>query len=136
MPPALSAPAPTNFKHSHCTTGLAQWPLVPCPALEGVTLECMIKKSVYQTLTEHKPTLIARYGVKKLALFGSHAKGVATEDSDIDVLVEFSGVATSKSYFGLQFYLEDLFGKPVDLVTEKALRPEFRHYVERDLITI
>ncbi len=96
----------------------------------------MIKISVHQTLIEHKPTLIARYGVKKLALFGSHAKGLATEDSDIDVLVEFSGVATSKSYFGLQFYLEDLFGKPVDLVTEKALRAELRDSVERDLITI
>jgi len=40
--------------------------------------------------------------------------------------------ATSKRYFGVQFYLEDLLGCPVDLVTEKALRPELRPYIERE----
>ena len=38
---------------------------------------------------------------------------------------------TSDRYFGVQFYLEDLFGRQVDLATEKALRPELRPYVER-----
>ena len=52
-------------------------------------------------------------------------------DSDIDILVRFDRPGTSKAYFGVQFYLEDLLGHPVDLVTEKALRAEFRPYVER-----
>ena len=39
-------------------------------------------------------------------------------------------------YFGVQFYLEDLLGRAVDLVTERALRPQLRPYVERDAITI
>lgn len=57
----------------------------------------------------------------------------AGTDSDVDVLVTFDGPATSKRYFGVQFYLEDLLGHSVDLVTDKALRPELRPFVERDL---
>lgn len=46
----------------------------------------------------------------------------ARNDSDVDVLVAFDGPATSKRYFGVQFYLEDLLGCPVDLLTEEAMR--------------
>ena len=73
-----------------------------------------------------------RFGVTELALFGSTARGTARPDSDVDVLVSFDGPATSQRYFGVQFYLEDLLGRPVDLVTAKALRPELRPYVERE----
>ena len=71
-----------------------------------------------------------------LALFGSFARDQATETSDIDILVGFDGPATSKSYFGVQFYLEDLLGRRVDLVTIKALRPQFRPYVEREAVHV
>ena len=74
--------------------------------------------------------------MRSLALFGSYARGTATESSDIDILVRFDGPATSKSYFGVQFYLEDLFGRSVDLVTDKALRPRFRPYVEREVVDV
>jgi predicted nucleotidyltransferase len=48
------------------------------------------------------------------------------------LLVEFDGPATPDRYFGVQFYLEDLLGREVDLVTERALRLQLRPYVERD----
>ena len=54
----------------------------------------------------------------------------------MDILIRFDGPATSKRYFGVQFYLEDLTGLPVDLVTDKALRPELRPYVEREAIHV
>ena len=54
----------------------------------------------------------------------------------MDILIRFDGPATSKQYFGVQFYLEDLTGVPVDLVTDKALRPELRPYVEREAIHV
>jgi hypothetical protein len=73
-----------------------------------------------------------RFGVVDIALFGSTARGQARPDSDVDVLVAFDGPATSKRYFGVQFYLEDLFGCAVDLVTDKALRPELRPFIERE----
>lgn len=64
------------------------------------------------------------------------ARDEAGEDSDVDVRVRFDGPATSKRYFGVQFYLEDLLGRPVDLVTDKALRPELRPYVEREAVRV
>ena len=96
----------------------------------------MTRDEVIDTLRAHRETLAERFGVTSLALFGSYARGTATDSSDIDILVRFDGPATSKSYFGVQFYLEDLFGRPIDLVTDKALRPRFRPYVEREAVDV
>ena len=87
-------------------------------------------------LRTHKPTLVERFGVTELALFGSFARDQATDGSDVDILVRFDGPATSRSYFGVQFYIEDLLGRRVDLVTEKALRSELRPYVEREALNV
>ena len=96
----------------------------------------MTREEALALLAQHKPVLTERFGVQKLALFGSFARGTPREDSDVDVLVRFDGPATSKRYFGVQFYLEDLMHRPVDLVTEQALRERLRPYVERDAIHI
>lgn len=80
--------------------------------------------------------LARRFGVVDLSLFGSFARDQATEASDIDILVQFDGPATSKRYFGVQFYIEDLLDHPVSLVTDKALRVEFRPYVEQEAIRV
>lgn len=93
----------------------------------------MNRRDALELLRRSKPELQARFGVTRLALFGSTARDAARDDSDVDVLVAFDGPATSRRFFGVQFYLEDLLGAPVDLVTEKALRPQFRPFVERDL---
>jgi hypothetical protein len=85
-----------------------------------------------QLLAASKPELAKRFGVTRLALFGSTVRDTARADSDVDVLVAFDGLATSDRYFGVQFYLEDLLGRSVDLVTEKALRAELRPYIERE----
>ena len=92
----------------------------------------MTGNEVLDLLRAHKPLLAERFGVTQLALFGSFARDQATDRSDVDILVQFDGPATAKSYFGLQFYLEDLLSRRVDLVTTKALRNEFRPYVERE----
>lgn len=89
-----------------------------------------------QKLTQSKPELHRRFGVVDLALFGSTLRGEARPDSDVDVLVRFDGPATSARYFGVQFYLEDLLGAPVDLVTDKALREELRPIVEREAVHV
>lgn len=87
-------------------------------------------------LKKSKPELTRRFGVRSLALFGSTARDTARADSDVDVLVSFDGPATSERYFGVQFFLEDLLGCTVDLVTDKALRPELRPFVERDRVHV
>ena len=96
----------------------------------------MNRRELLEFLERHKPELERRFGVRDLALFGSTARDEATEKSDIDILVRFDGPATSARYFGVQFYLEDLLGRRVNLVTDKALRPELRPHVEREAIHV
>ena len=96
----------------------------------------MNRDDVLALLREHKETLTQRFGVVELALFGSIARDRAEDESDVDILVRFDGPATSKRYFGVQFYIEDLLGRPVDLVTSKALRKELRPFVEREAIDV
>ena len=96
----------------------------------------MDRSTALELLTAHKAVLAEHFGVVRLALFGSTARGSAKPDSDVDVLVGFDGPATPEAFFGVQFYLEDLLGCEVDLVTERALRPQLKPYVERDAIPI
>lgn len=94
----------------------------------------MNKQRTLELLARSMPELQSRFGVVRLALFGSTARDSATSDSDVDILVDFDGPATSKRYFGVQFYLEDVLGCPVDLVTEKALRTQLRPYIDRERV--
>ena len=96
----------------------------------------MKRATALEILKNNKHALARRFGVTRLALFGSTARDVAQSDSDIDILVAFDGPATSDRYFGVQFYLEDLFGCPVDLVTEKALRAELRPFIEKEAVHV
>ena len=96
----------------------------------------MKRDQALSLLARSKPVLAERYGVTRLALFGSTARGTARPDSDVDVLVAFDGAASSARYFGVQFYLEDALGCPVDLVTEKALRKELRPYIEQEAVDV
>lgn len=96
----------------------------------------MKRTEALNQLKAHMPEMEKRFGVRDLALFGSTSRDTASTVSDIDILVAFDGPATSSRYFGLQFYLEDLLGRPVDLVTDKALRPELRPFVEQGAIHV
>lgn len=96
----------------------------------------MNRSEALKLLADSKPYLAREFGVTGLALFGSTARDAARTSSDVDVLVAFDGPATSERYFGVQFYLEDRLGRPVDLVTEKALRPELRPFIEREAVRV
>ncbi|MCK4865481.1 MAG: nucleotidyltransferase family protein [Gammaproteobacteria bacterium] len=87
-------------------------------------------------LKKIKPELVERFGVVRLALFGSTVRNEAKAGSDIDIIVSFNAPATSKSYFGVQFLLEDELGSPVDLVVEKAMRAELRSFIEGEAINV
>lgn len=96
----------------------------------------MNRQVVLKKLEAAKPVLAERYGVTRLALFGSTVRDEAGADSDVDIVVGFDGPATSARYFGVQFYLEDELGCAVDLVTEKAMRAELRPYIEREAVNV
>ena len=90
---------------------------------------------IIRTIRTHAEEL-AGFGVRRLALFGSIARGEDAPGSDVDVLVAFDGPTTFDRYFDLKFWLEDLFGRSVDLVTEKALRPEMAPAIHREALHV
>jgi len=94
------------------------------------------RSAILELLVQRRQEITARFGVKRVALFGSAARDELDAASDVDVLVEFDGPATFDGYMDLKFYLEDLLGRPVDLVTDKALRKELRPYIEKEMIRV
>lgn len=74
-----------------------------------------------------------KFGVRKIGIFGSYARGEEKVTSDVDVLVEFEE-PTFRNFMGLAFFLEDLFNRKVDLVTVKGLSPYIRPYVEKEVV--
>ena len=65
-----------------------------------------------------------KYGITKATLFGSYARGEATEGSDIDILIECDSIRNMKDYLALEEGLRSAIGKKVDLVMADALRSE------------
>ena len=94
------------------------------------------REEVLTLLRAHKSVLQQRFGIVDLALFGSFARDRAGDESDVDILVRFDEPPDWRRYFGAQFYLEDLLGRPVDLATDKTLRAELRPYVEREAVNV
>jgi predicted nucleotidyltransferase len=92
-------------------------------------------ETVLHTLRQH-PELFTEYDIKTLALFGSTARNQAREDSDLDFVVEFNNATTFDGYMDLKFYLEDLFNRPVDLVTQKSLKPAITEKVLTEAIYV
>lgn len=96
----------------------------------------MNKTTILQRLAGQEEQIRRRFGVRSLAVFGSAARDEMHEGSDVDVLVQFDGPATLDGYMDLKFWLEDVLGCPVDLVTDKGLRREIRPAVEREAIRV
>lgn len=81
------------------------------------------KSQVFHEIREHRADL-ERFGVSRFGLFGSFVRGDNSNQSDLDFLVEFApGKKTFNNFMGLSFFLEDLFGRKVDLLTPESLSP-------------
>jgi uncharacterized protein len=83
------------------------------------------KNDILRTLCDLKPILYKDYSVKQIGLFGSFADDSNTNESDIDLLVEFEKPIGWK-YFSLEIYLENIFGRKIDLVTKNALKEQIK----------
>jgi predicted nucleotidyltransferase len=80
---------------------------------------------------------IARqFGARSVRLFGSLARGEADSASDIDLLVELEPSRSLLDLGGMQFELEALLGRHVDVVTERGLRPRIRDRVLREAVPL
>ena len=86
-------------------------------------------------LRQHEKGIKERFGVARIGIFGSYARGEEKPESDVDVLVEFrKGEKTFDHYMGLKFFLEDLFGRKVDLVMKEAIKPRLREPILSEVV--
>jgi hypothetical protein len=87
------------------------------------------------SLVELIPLLRARFGVKRIGLFGSTARGTHRPTSDSDILVESRECgATFNNFMDLIFFREDTLKKPVDLVTTHSISPYMKQDIEREVL--
>lgn len=87
------------------------------------------KEEVLALIREHQDK-IKNFGVKRLGLFGSFAREQQSNTSDVDLLVEFEGSRkTFDNFMATVFFLEDLFERPVELVTVESLSPYIGRHI-------
>jgi len=96
----------------------------------------MRRSRALHILAEHQHDLRERFGVKSLRLFGSVARDEASEQSDVDVLVDFDSTPSLFGFLRLKRHLQDLLGANVDLITETGLKERARPRVEKDAINV
>ena len=93
----------------------------------------MTRTEIMHLIREHDDFLL-RHGVKRIGLFGSNARGEERAESDIDLIVEFDeGRKSYDNFIELCFFLEDLLGRKVDLLTPESMSPYMRPFIEKDV---
>ena len=80
--------------------------------------------------------IAAQHGAYNIRVFGSIARGESDPDSDVDFLIEKGPVTSSWFPAGLVLELEEMLGRRVEIVTDKALHPSLREYVLREAIPL
>ena len=95
----------------------------------------MERATVLQLLADHRDEL-ASMGVAKLSVFGSVARNEARPESDVDILVEIRRPMGLFQFLDIKEYLEQLLGRPVDLVTPDSLKPRLRDRILGEAVPI
>ena len=93
----------------------------------------MKKETVIQILKHHFSDL-QKYHVKAIFIFGSLARDEATQQSDVDILVEFSKPIGLFEFVRLKKYLEGLLNRQVDLVTQDALKAQLKEQILKEAV--
>ena len=95
----------------------------------------MTIKEIIRIINKNRKVLNKNYSVKSVGIFGSFVRNEQVENSDIDILVEFSQPIGLK-FFTLENYLSEILGLKVDLVTKGALKPIIREDILKEVIKI
>jgi predicted nucleotidyltransferase len=91
------------------------------------------QEGILEQLNQRAEELKQNFSVCSIGLFGSLARNQADTESDVDILVDFVE-PTFDNYMDLKFYLEKLFGRPVDLVTADTVKPRLKPVIEGQVI--
>lgn len=95
----------------------------------------MTREQILDFLKQHKQEMHDSFGVTRIGLFGSYARGDARDDSDIDIAIELAK-NSADSYFGLLHYLEDSFQKRIDLGIESNFKPIIKPYIVKEILYV
>lgn len=79
--------------------------------------------TIKQIIDKHKQEIAEKYHISEIGVFGSFTRGEQDTESDIDILVSFDKPIGFIKFMRLEFYLSELLGKKVDLVTKDTLKP-------------
>jgi len=90
---------------------------------------------IKRIIKAHKRELREKFKVKRIAIFGSYARGEETPESDIDILVEFNE-PVGLLFFHLEEYLSEIIGVKVDLVTRDAIKKNRLKYIDKDILYV
>ena len=91
------------------------------------------KQQIIALLKENSDKL-ERFGVNRIGVFGSFVAGEQNEDSDVDLLVEFTkGKKNFRNFIGTATFTEDLLGRKVDLLTAQSLSPYIAPLIEKEI---
>ncbi len=93
-------------------------------------------KDIKKTLNAEKPFLREKFKVAEIGIFGSFVRNEQRVDSDVDILVDFDGKIDLFDLLELEEYLVNLFGRKVDLVTRKTLKPYIGQRILAEVETI
>ena len=85
-------------------------------------------------LIPYKPSLVEKFKVTELGIFGSYVRGEQTKNSDVDILVEFSKVPTLFDLVEIEYSISDKLGLPVDLVDIKSLKAAIRENILNETV--
>lgn len=96
----------------------------------------MTLSELLRTRREEILRICAKYGARNVRVFGSVARGEADETSDIDFLVELEPGRTLFDLGGIQYELEQLLGRPVDVVTPRGLKARIQEQVLREAVPL
>lgn len=92
------------------------------------------REQVLSTLEQNRET-IRRFGVERMGLFGSCARGDVAAPHDLDFVVELK-IKSFDAYMDLKFFLEDLFDCPVDVVLQHTIKPRLRPQIMKELVDV
>ena len=91
------------------------------------------KTQILSILKKHEPVLKERYNVRKIGIFGSYVRGHEKRESDVDILVDLHS-PIGWEYVDLKEYLETILEMDVDLVTVKALKPQLKDVILKEVV--
>jgi len=93
------------------------------------------REEILKILQERKPDLEKKFGLTRLALFGSYARGDYRKNSDVDILVEVSPTI-GLGFVDLAEEIETILGIPTDVVSRRAIKPRHWNVIQEDLIDV